>query len=69
VHKGFWWGNPRERNHLKDLGTYGRIILKWIFKKLNGCMDWIDLVQNREKFWAVVNAVLNLRVPKMSGIS
>jgi hypothetical protein len=30
---GFGWGNMRERDHLKDLGTDGRI-LKWIFKKL-----------------------------------
>jgi len=28
VHIGFLWGNPREREHLKDLGTNGRVILK-----------------------------------------
>jgi hypothetical protein len=28
VHTGFWWGNPRERDHLKDLGVDGKIILK-----------------------------------------
>jgi hypothetical protein len=28
-----WWGDLRERDHLKDLGLNGRIILKWIFKK------------------------------------
>jgi hypothetical protein len=33
---GFWWGNLRERNHFKDLGIDGRIVLKWIFKKWNG---------------------------------
>jgi hypothetical protein len=32
VHIGFWWGNLRERDHLKDLGIDGRVILKWIFK-------------------------------------
>ena len=25
-------GNLRERDHVKDLGGNGRVILKWIFK-------------------------------------
>jgi len=33
VHTGFWWGDPREGDHLKDLGLDVKIILKWIFKK------------------------------------
>jgi hypothetical protein len=32
VHTDFWWGNPRERDHLEDPGVDGRIV-KWIFKK------------------------------------
>jgi hypothetical protein len=32
VYTGFWWGNPRERNHLKEPGVDGRIILKWVFR-------------------------------------
>jgi len=30
---GFWWGNPRERDHLEDPGIEGRRTLRWIFKK------------------------------------
>jgi hypothetical protein len=48
---------------LGDPGVDGRIILKWIFKKSNGGMDWIELAQDRDRWQALVNAVMNLRVP------
>jgi transposase len=63
VHKGFGWGHLREGDHLGDPGVDGRRILKLIFKKLDGAMDWIELAEDRDRWWAVVNAVMNLRVP------
>jgi hypothetical protein len=63
VHTVFWWGDPREGNHFGDPGVDRRIILKWIFKKWDGGMDWIELVEDRDRWRALVNAVMNLRVP------
>jgi len=63
VHTGFWWRNLRERDHLEDPGVDGRIILRWIFRKWYGGMDWIDLAQDRDRLQALVSAVMNLRVP------
>ena len=47
-----------------DPGVDGRIILRWIFRKwdVRG-MDWIELAEVRDTWRAVVNAVMNLRVP------
>jgi len=33
VYTGIWWGNLRERDHLRDPGLNRRIILRWIFRK------------------------------------
>jgi hypothetical protein len=48
-------GRPRRRwedNSKMDLREVG-----W------GCMDWINLAQDRNRWRALVNAVMNLRVP------
>jgi hypothetical protein len=30
---GFWWGNVKEKDRLGDPDLYGKIILRWIFRK------------------------------------
>jgi hypothetical protein len=63
VHTGFWWGDLRESDHLGDPDVDGRLILKRIFKEWGGDMDWIELAQDTDRWRAVVNVVMNLRVP------
>jgi hypothetical protein len=58
-------GKREGRDHLKD----GRIILRWIFRKWDGRggIEWINLAQDRGRWRALVNPVINLRVPKHAG--
>ena len=56
-------GNLRERDHLRDPDINGRIIIRWIFRKWDVVdMDWIELAQDRDRWRALVNAVMNLRL-------
>jgi hypothetical protein len=62
VSRAMWWENPRQRDHLEDLGVDGRI-LKLIFKMWDGWgTNWIDLAHNRDRWPSVVNAIINFRV-------
>ena len=61
VYAGFWWGKLRKRDRFEDPGVDGRIILRWIFRKWG--VDWIDLDQDRDRWRALVNTVMNLLVP------
>jgi hypothetical protein len=64
VHAGLWCTDLRKIYHLEYLGINNRIILKWTFQEVGwGGMDWIDLAQERDKWRALVNSVMNLRVP------
>jgi hypothetical protein len=47
-------GRPRRRwedNIKRDLEEGG------------GCVDWMERVQDRDRWWALVNMVMNFRVP------
>jgi hypothetical protein len=38
------------------------VILKWIFKKQDGGVQWISLSEQRVKWRALENAVMNLQI-------
>ena len=47
-----------------DPGLDERIIIRRIFRKWDGgSMDWINLAQDMDRWQAILNAVMNLRVP------
>jgi hypothetical protein len=55
-------GNVRERDHFQDPSLDGRII-RWIFRKCDvGLRVSIELAQDRDRWRAVVTAVMNHRV-------
>jgi len=34
-----WWGIPKERDYLADVGIDGKITLKWIYKLAGMALD------------------------------
>jgi len=44
--------------------------IKMDLQEVGGCCeDWMELAQDRDRWRALVGTVMNLRVPKMRGIS
>jgi hypothetical protein len=49
---------------LEHPGIDEETILSYIFRECNGrSMDWVDLAQDRDRWQALVNVVMNLWVP------
>ena len=59
--------DTKERDDVENLGVVGRIILKCIFNKWDSDMDWINLAQDRDRCWALVDKIMTLGVPKNAG--
>jgi hypothetical protein len=61
--RGFWCEGPKERDHSEDGGVDGRMGQnRSSGDRLRG-VEWIQLAQYRGRWRAVVNTVMNLRVP------
>jgi hypothetical protein len=56
------WESPKERDHSEDQGVGGRMGSEWILGRLDGGVDWIRLAKDRDRWRAVVSAVMNLWV-------
>jgi hypothetical protein len=52
--------NLKKGDNLEGTGADGRIILKFVLKKEG--MKWIDLAEDRDKWQALVNKVVNLQM-------
>jgi hypothetical protein len=57
------WEIQKERDYQEDQDVGGWIILGWILERWDGGdVDWIGLAHDRNRWRALVNSVLNLRV-------
>jgi len=67
VRTGFRWGGLREGGHFEDRRRWEDNIKMYIQEVGWRCMDWTDLVQDKDGWPAVVDAVTNLRIPSATG--
>jgi hypothetical protein len=56
-----WAGHVAHMGEETNQGVDGRIGLEWILREIGlGGVDWIHLAQDRDRWRAVVSAVMNL---------
>jgi hypothetical protein len=61
------WENLREGDNFGHSDVNGRVLLKRIFKQGDGNMGCFDLAQDRNRWGAIVNVVMTLRVQQNAG--
>jgi hypothetical protein len=54
--------NQKEREHFEDQGVDGKVGSEWILRRLARGIEWIELAQDRGRWRALVDTVMNLRV-------
>jgi hypothetical protein len=70
VYTGVWWGRSEGKEPFGKPRCRRGNNIKMGARKVGGeGMDWINLVQDRDRLQAVVNAVRNFGFHKMRGIS
>jgi hypothetical protein len=63
AYTGFWWGILRKETTWKTRRRWKGNIKMDIQEVGCGSLDWIELAQDRDRWRALVNTVMNLRVP------
>jgi hypothetical protein len=62
-------GKPEGKRPLGRPGHRGKDNIEMDLPEVGGgCGDWMELAQDRDRWRALVNTVMNLRIPKMRGI-
>ena len=63
-------GKPKEKRPLGRRRRRWEDNIKMDLREVGGgCGDWMEFAQDRERWRALVNTVMNFRAPKMRGIS
>jgi hypothetical protein len=64
---GYWYENQRERGHKDNKDIGGQIVLRYstivkmdLVEIGQGSLDWIGLAQDRYRWRALVNPVMNI---------
>ena len=63
-------GKPKGKRPLRRPRRRWEDNIKMDLQEVGGsCGDWMELAQDKDRWRTVVNTLMNLRVPKMRGIS
>jgi hypothetical protein len=64
AYTGFWWGKREGKRPLERPTCRWEDNIKMDLQEVGcGVMELIELAQDRDRWWVIANAVINLQVP------